>query len=136
MREIKVLFRQEFKTIIGFNTYIKHIGDNVDGWVKVLVFVRKQGRYYAIHRSAEESKIMIDKCKWVGQVYVISVIQQIPKHIRSEVIRLMEIAEKQEKHMQQIVQDTDNANPCTKARLNLTPETIILPGATEIRGFY
>ena len=133
---IDVLFQQEFNTTQGVNIYIKSIGNKIDLLVKVLVFVRKQGRYYAIHRSAEETKRTIDKCKWVGQVYVPFIWEQIPEHIRKEIIPKISRIEIDEKHMQQIIYDTDNANPGTKARFNLTPETVTLPGATEIRGFY
>lgn len=136
INEINVLFKEEFNTAKGLNTYIKSIGNNIDLWVKVLVFLRKQGRYYAIHHSVEETKRTIDKCKWVGQVYVVSVIEQIPKHIAREVIRLMQTVEEQQKHMQQIIEVTNNAYSGIKAQFNLTPETLALPGATEVRGFY
>ena len=133
INEINVLFKEQFNTVKGLNTYVKSIGNNIDLWVKVLVFLRKQGRYYTIHHSVEETKRTIDNCKWVGQIYVVSIVDKIPKHIAREVIRL---TEEQEKHMQQIIEATNNAHSGTKAQFNLTPETITLPGATEVRGFY
>ncbi len=99
----------------------------------MLVFLRKQGRYYAVHHSIEETQRTIE---WVGQIYVMRIVHQIPKNIARDVITLMEAAEEKQKHMNKLVDTARNGHPRTRTQFNLTPETVTFSGTTEIKGFY
>jgi hypothetical protein len=78
----------------------------------------------------------MEKCKWIGQTYVKRIVRLMPKHIVYQVIRQMAVKEEEDQHMQKLVTEGNSSLVGTRKTINLTPETVTIPGAIEMPGYY
>lgn len=77
-------------------------------WVDILVFVRKQARFYNVsyRKGDEEAKKkverIVDKAKWVGEFLVPFLFTKIPVQFRDYIFDGVIRREKEEKHMEEL----------------------------------
>jgi hypothetical protein len=105
--EINTTFGEEYKTTQTLLEYVKTLS-RVEDWVNVLIFVRKQARFYNIsHKKGDEEAKkkalrVIEKCTWVGQTLVPSLFRMVPPRLVNTVLRELERRENEEKNIDKL----------------------------------
>ena len=80
------LFKAEFKTKLNIALFTEGIGMNIERWVDVLIFIRKQARLPIPSGTDMKETVKINnRCKWIDQIYIPSIMVKIPFRIGLEV---------------------------------------------------